>query len=101
MERKPRRKRLDPERCELLLLDADLTAEEALIDRLREKGFRLRELTRSRIVRAAIHAAVHRCGMETAFLATLTEEEAERSSRRKRQADPLPTTKTRGRRPKS
>lgn len=77
-----RRKRLDAERCELLLLDADLGAETLLFDRLRGKGFGIRELTRGRILRAALHAAVHRCGMESAFRAVLAEEEAERAGRK-------------------
>lgn len=101
-ERKPRRRRLDPERCELLLLDADLTGEETVIDRLREKGFRLRELTRGRILRAALYAAAHRCGMETAFHAILAEEESERESRRKRQdRSDEPKVKPRTRKAKS
>ena len=83
-DRKRRAKRLDPERCELLLLDADLTAEEVLIDRLRDRGFRLRELTRGRILRACLHMAAHRCGIETAFTAVLAEEDTERDARRKR-----------------
>jgi hypothetical protein len=78
-----RRKRLDAERCELLLLDADLGAETILFDRLRGKGFGIREMTRGRILRAALHAAVHRCGMETAFRSVLAEEEADRESRKK------------------
>jgi hypothetical protein len=85
-----RRKRLDAERCELLLLDADLGAETILFDRLRGKGFGIRELTRGRILRAALHAAVHRCGMETAMKAVLVEEEAERAGRK-----PKPEPKSR------
>jgi hypothetical protein len=102
-ERKRRAKRLDPERCELLLLDADLTAEETLIDRLRERGFRLRELTRGRILRACLHMAAHRCGIETAFNAVLAEEELERDARRKRSTSPAEAPKakpTRSRKPK-
>ena len=84
-ERKPsRRKRLEAERCELLLLDGDLAEEEALISRLRDRGFRLRELTRGRILRAALRSSSRRCGIESAFRAILEEEAAEREAKRRR-----------------
>jgi len=83
-ERKPRRKRLEAERCEGMLLDGDLAEEEALISRLRERGFRLRELTRGRILRAALRSSSRRCGIESAFRSVLEEEEVEREVKRRR-----------------
>ena len=84
VERKPRRKRLEAERCELMLLDGDLAEEEALISRLRDRGFRLRELTRGRILRAALRSSSRRCGIESAFRAILEEEAIEREAKRRR-----------------